>query len=143
MFCKKNKTWNQWKHVLWWAMWLTFWFQTITWEEIKMKAQMCSVYQCAPSSWYNMKNKHVFLKNQPVMLRIIIDDILYLRKRNNDEIGAIEPFVLHQISDKCNSLYCLSQTHFISQNPIQIVVIEWNHPFQSLKLKWRIIFSVI
>lgn len=61
--------------------------------------------------------------------------LLDLRERYDDEVGPVEPLLFHQISDKCDSLNCLPQSHLISQNTIQVVVVQRHHPFQTLDLK--------
>lgn len=56
------------------------------------------------------------------------------REGYNDEVGSIEPLVLHEVSDESNSLDGFSQTHFICQDPIKVVVVEGNKPLQTFNL---------
>lgn len=42
----------------------------------------------------------------------------YWREGNDDEIGTVEPLVLHQVGDKCNGLDGFAKAHLISQNAI-------------------------
>lgn len=57
------------------------------------------------------------------------------RKRYNDEVGSVEPFVLHEVCDEGDSLDGFSQTHLISQDPVQVVVVKRNQPLQTFNLK--------
>lgn len=58
----------------------------------------------------------------------------YWRERNNDEKGTIEPLQLHQIGDKGDGLDGFAKAHFISQDAVQIVVVQRHHPLQALDL---------
>lgn len=58
-----------------------------------------------------------------------------LRERYNDKEWSIHSLVLHQIGYQANCLNCFSQSHFISQDSIQVVVKQWHHPFQTFDLK--------
>lgn len=42
----------------------------------------------------------------------------YWREGNNDEIGSIEPFVVHQVGDKGDGLDGFAEAHLISQNAV-------------------------
>lgn len=60
---------------------------------------------------------------------IIINEIGYvwywdLRERYNNEEGPVEALVLHEVSDEGDGLDCFAQTHLVSQDAIQVVVIK-------------------
>lgn len=57
-----------------------------------------------------------------------------LRQGYDNEVGSVEPFVLHQVRDQSNGLDGFSQAHLISQDPIQVIVVEGNQPFQTFNL---------
>lgn len=59
----------------------------------------------------------------------------YLRERHYDEVGPVDSLLLHQVGDQCYSLYGLTETHFISQYTVQVVVPQRHQPFQALQLK--------
>lgn len=61
----------------------------------------------------------------------------YWREGNNDEKGPIEPFVLHQVGNECNGLDGFAKAHFISQDAIEIVVVQGYHPLKTLGLQNR------
>lgn len=44
--------------------------------------------------------------------------LVYWRERNDDEKGAVEPLVLHQVGNECNGLDGFAKSHFISQDAI-------------------------
>lgn len=50
------------------------------------------------------------------------------REGYNDEVGSVEPLALHEVCDEGNSLDGFSQTHFICQDAIQVIVVEGNQP---------------
>lgn len=56
------------------------------------------------------------------------------REGYNDEVGSVEPFVLHEVCDKSNSLDGFPQTHLICQDPIQVIVVKGNQPLQTFNL---------
>lgn len=57
-----------------------------------------------------------------------------LREGHDDEVGSIEPFVFHEVRDEGNGLDGFPQTHLVGQDPIQIIVVERNQPFQTFNL---------
>lgn len=57
-----------------------------------------------------------------------------LRQGYNDEVGSIEPFVLHEVRDEGDSLDGFTQTHLVRQDPVQVVVVEGNQPLQTFNL---------
>lgn len=60
---------------------------------------------------------------------------LVLRERYDDEEGPIEALVLHEVSDEGDGLDCFSQTHLISQDAIQVVVVKRHQPLQTFDLR--------
>lgn len=42
----------------------------------------------------------------------------YSRERNDDEKGAVESLVLHQVGDKGDGLDGFAEAHFISQDAV-------------------------
>lgn len=42
----------------------------------------------------------------------------YWRERNDDEIGTVEPLVLHQVGDKGDGLDGFAEAHLISQDAV-------------------------
>lgn len=56
------------------------------------------------------------------------------RQGYDNEVGSIEPFVLHEVRDKSNGLDGLSQTHLVCQDPVQVVVVKGNQPLQTFNL---------
>lgn len=52
----------------------------------------------------------------------------YWREWNDDQIGPIEPLVLHQVGDKGDGLDGFAEAHLISQDAVQIVIVEGHHP---------------
>jgi len=60
---------------------------------------------------------------------------LYIRERNDDEEGPIDALVLHEVRDECNGLDGLPQPHLISQDAVQVVVVQGHQPLQTLDLK--------
>lgn len=59
------------------------------------------------------------------------------RERYNDEVGSIEPLVLHEVCDEGDCLDGFPQAHLIGQDPIQVVVVKRNQPLQTFDLKER------
>lgn len=49
---------------------------------------------------------------------------LYSRQRYYDEEGPVDALHLHEVSDKCNGLDGFAQTHFISQDAVEVVVVK-------------------
>ena len=45
------------------------------------------------------------------------------REGHDDEEGAVDALVLHEVGDEADGLDGLAQTHLISQDPIQVVVV--------------------
>ena len=43
--------------------------------------------------------------------------------------------MLHQVGDEGDGLDGFAQSHLISQDPVQVVVVERHHPFQPLDLE--------
>lgn len=54
---------------------------------------------------------------------------IHLRERDYNKIRSVDMFGFHEVSDKSNSLDGFAKTHFISQDPIKIVVVERYQPF--------------
>lgn len=61
----------------------------------------------------------------------------YSRERNDDDIGSVEPLVLHQVGDQSDGLNGFTQAHLISQDAIKIVIVQGHHPLQSLDLSGK------
>lgn len=59
------------------------------------------------------------------------------REGYNDEVGSIEPLVLHEVCDEGDSLDGFTQTHLIRQDPIQVIVVEGNQPLQTFNLTYN------
>lgn len=57
-----------------------------------------------------------------------------LRQWHNDEEWPVEALVLHEVSDEGDGLDRLSQSHLISQDAIQVVVIQRHKPLQTFNL---------
>lgn len=53
---------------------------------------------------------------------------------HNDEEGAVDSLVLHQVADQSDGLDGFAQTHLVSQDSVQVVVVEGHHPFQPTHL---------
>ena len=64
-----------------------------------------------------------------------------LRERYNDEEGPVEALVLHEVSDEGDGLDSFSQTHLISQDAIQVVVITRHQPLQTFNLSRKTQFG--
>lgn len=43
--------------------------------------------------------------------------------------------MLHQVGDERDGLDGFTEAHLISQDPVQVVIVERNHPFQTLDLE--------
>lgn len=56
------------------------------------------------------------------------------REGYDDEVGSIETFVLHEVSDEGDSLDGFSQTHLVRQDAVQIVVVEGDKPLKTFNL---------
>lgn len=59
----------------------------------------------------------------------------YIRERHDDEERPIDALVLHEVCDERDGLDRLPQPHLISQDAIQVVVIQGHQPLQTLDLK--------
>lgn len=59
---------------------------------------------------------------------------IYSREGYNNEVGSVEPFVLHEVRNEGDSLDGFSQTHLVCQDPIQVIVVEGNQPLQTFNL---------
>ncbi len=46
------------------------------------------------------------------------------RERHDDEVGPVVTLRLHQVGDQADGLDGLAQTHLVSQDPIQVVVVQ-------------------
>lgn len=57
-----------------------------------------------------------------------------LREGHNNEVGSIEPLVLHEVRDEGDSLDGFSKTHLVRQDPVQVIVVEGNQPLQTFNL---------
>lgn len=57
-----------------------------------------------------------------------------LREGHDNEVGSVEPLVLHEVRDEGDRLDGFSQTHLIRQDPIQVIVVEGNQPLQTFNL---------
>lgn len=57
------------------------------------------------------------------------------REGHDDEEGAVDALVLHEVGDEADGLDGLAQTHLISQDPIQVVVVQRHQPLQALDLR--------
>lgn len=57
-----------------------------------------------------------------------------LREWDDDEEGSVEALVLHEVSDEGDGLDRFAQTHLISQDAIQVVVIKRHQPLQTFNL---------
>lgn len=57
-----------------------------------------------------------------------------LRQGYNNEVGSIEPFVLHEVRDEGDGLDGFTQTHLVRQDAVQVVVVEGNQPLQTFNL---------
>ena len=57
-----------------------------------------------------------------------------LRERYDDEEGPVEALVLHEVSDEGDGLDRFSQTHLISQDAVQVVVVKRPQPLQTFDL---------
>lgn len=68
----------------------------------------------------------MFLLNCSLCKHLILQRRINSREGDNDEVGSVEPLVLHEVGDKSNRLDGFSQTHLISQDPIQIIIVKRN-----------------
>lgn len=57
------------------------------------------------------------------------------RQRDDDEEGAVDPLVLHEVRDEGDGLDGFPQTHLIRQNAIEVVVVQGHEPFQAFDLR--------
>lgn len=55
------------------------------------------------------------------------------RQRNNDEVRSVVALHFHQVGYQGYSLDCLAETHLVSQNTVQIIVVQRYEPFETLK----------
>lgn len=51
------------------------------------------------------------------------------RQRYDNEVGSVEPFVLHEVRDQSDGLDGLPQAHLIRQDPVQVIIVKGNQPF--------------
>lgn len=56
------------------------------------------------------------------------------RQRYDNEVGSVEPFVLHEVRDQSDGLDGFPQAHLIRQDPVQVVIVKGNQPFQTFNL---------
>ena len=61
-----------------------------------------------------------------------------LRERHDDQERPIEFLDLNQVSKQGNGLDGFSQTHLISQDAIQGIIVQWHKPLQASHLKMKI-----
>jgi len=61
----------------------------------------------------------------------LIYPVGHCRERHNDQKWSIILFKLNEIRKQRDCLNCLSKTHFISQNTIEVVIVQRNKPLQS------------
>lgn len=59
------------------------------------------------------------------------------RQGYDNEVGSVEPFVLHEVRDKSNGLNGFSQAHLVRQDPVQVIVVKGNQPLQAFNLQTR------
>lgn len=59
---------------------------------------------------------------------------MHLRERHYDEEGPVDALVLHEVRDERDGLDGFPQTHLISQDAIQVVVVQGHQPLQALDL---------
>lgn len=59
------------------------------------------------------------------------------RQGHDDEVGSVEPFVLHEVRDESDGLDGFSQAHLVCQDPVQVVVVKGNQPLQAFDLQTR------
>lgn len=64
-----------------------------------------------------------------------LQERVHLRERYDYEEGPIDALVLHEVCDERNGLDGLSQTHLVSQDAIQVVVVQGHQPLQTLDLQ--------
>lgn len=57
------------------------------------------------------------------------------RQGYDNEVGSVEPFVLHEVRDESNGLNGFSQAHLVCQDPVQVVVVKGNQPLQAFDLQ--------
>lgn len=48
--------------------------------------------------------------------------------RSDNQEGAIFLFELYEVGNECNCLNCLSETHLVSQDAVEIVIVERYEP---------------
>ena len=60
-----------------------------------------------------------------------------LRERHDDQERSIEFLDLNQVSKQGNGLNGFSQTHLISKDAIQGVIMQWHKPLQASHLKMK------
>ena len=66
----------------------------------------------------------------------------YIRERHDDEERPVDALVLHEVCDERDGLDGLPQPHLISQDAIQVVVVQGHQPLQTLDLKGQNVRTV-
>lgn len=59
------------------------------------------------------------------------------RQGYDNEVGSVEPFVLHEVRDESDGLDGFSQAHLVCQDPVQVIVVKGNQPLQAFNLHTR------
>lgn len=59
----------------------------------------------------------------------------YSRERHNDEERPVDAFVLHEVRDERDGLDGLPQAHLVSQDAVQVVVVQGHQPLQAFDLQ--------
>ena len=94
-------------------------FQEVTAFNVSL-IQVCSYFKSIDYENYCHLVLHCITLHYTVKHRLTLNS----RKRNDDEKRSVISLAFHQVSDEGNGLDRLAKAHFISQDSIQVVVIE-------------------
>ena len=56
------------------------------------------------------------------------------REGDDDEEGAVDPLVLHEVRDERDGLDGFPQPHLVGQDPVEVVVVQRHQPLQPFDL---------
>lgn len=57
------------------------------------------------------------------------------RQGYDNEVGSVEPLVLHEVRDESDGLNGFPQAHLVCQDPVQVIVVKGNQPLQAFNLQ--------
>lgn len=65
----------------------------------------------------------------------IFQALQHSRERDDDEEGAVDPLMLHEVRDEGDGLDGFPQSHLVRQDPVEVVVVQGHEPFQAFDLR--------